>query len=379
MIYATTGQTGYDKNRGETVPPDANSPWRSLSDYFAHQHQMFQDTELAAVLEPRRIQPPPGYHSIKCVSAGMFALLSNRILKKAAGLPQIPTEIAAHVIIYQVVRYRVPLYFIDENFVRAVAATDLPHDFTLDDLHWPMPAMVLGFPAQFMQEFLGRDVCYVYAANCDAGDYAAPALPGCPTITVPKAKISWQHYSWRDGNLESFVSCYFRQDRVDEAISNYAYTDYTSVKDEAGIATDQEVTDRVSALMLKLLVILNTRPQLVETGECVRPQKIKHGRVKHCELWSPNIIGGHYRTIREGSGGGTHASPRVHWRRGHVRSQPHGPRWALRKPVWIEPVLIGLQVGAADGGKPAASPALNQPAISGEPVAAASANGGHAL
>lgn len=204
----------------------SNGPWYTLSDYFAQQHQLFEDTELAALLEPRRIQTPPGYHSVKCVSAGMFTLLGNRVLKEAAGLPQVPTEIAAHVIAYQVIRYRVPIYFIDEEFVRAVAATDLPHDFTLEDLHWPMPAMVAGFPARFMQEFLGRDVCYVYAANCDAGDYSVPALPGCPTITVPKAKVAWQFYAWHDGNLESFVSSYFRGDRVDETIQNYVYTDY---------------------------------------------------------------------------------------------------------------------------------------------------------
>ncbi len=321
-------------------------PWRCLSDYFAQHHRMFEETELAALLEPRRILAPPGYHSTKCVSAGLFALLRNRALREATGLPQVPTEVAAHVIAYQVIRHRVPVYFIDEAFVRAVAATDLPHDFTLDDLHWPMPAMVVRFPARFMQEYLGRDVCYVYAANCDAGDYSAPALPGCPAITVPKSKVAWQFYSWQNGNLESFVSSYFRQDRVDETIQNYCYTDYTGIKDEAGIASDKEITDRLSALMLKLLVILNTRPQLVESGRCVRPQKIKHGRVKHCELWSPNLIGRCYRTIREGPGGGTHASPRVHWRRGHVRSQPHGPHWSLRKPVWVEPVLVGLQAGA---------------------------------
>ena len=317
---------------------------QSLSDYFTHRHRMFGDTELAALLEPRRIQAPPGYHSTNCVSAGLFVLLGSRVVRAARGLPYIPTEIAGHVVAYQVIRYRVPIYFVEEEFIRAVAATDLPHDFTLEDLHWPMPAMVVGIPARFMQEYLGRDVCYVYAANCGAGDYSVPELPGCPRITVPKSKVAWQFYCWQDGNLESFVSSYLRQDRVDETISNYAYTDYTEIKDEAGIATDKEVTDRLSALMLKLLVILNTRPQLVEAGRCVRPQKIKHGRVKHCELWSPNVIGRCYRTLRDERGGGTHASPRVHWRRGHVRSQPHGPHWSLRKPVWIESVLIGLQV-----------------------------------
>ena len=325
---------------------------QSISDYFTQQHRMFEDTALAALLEPRRILTPPGYHSPKCVSAGIFTLLGNRVLKAAAGLPQIPTEIAAHVIAYQVIRYRVPIYYIDEEFVRAVAATDLPHDLTLEDLHWPMPALVVGFPARLMQEYLGRDVCYVYAANCGAGDYSLPALPGCPTITVPKPKVAWQFYCWQDGNLETFVSSYMRQDRVDETISNYAYTDYTEIKDHAGIATDKEVTDRLSALMLKLLVILNTRPQFVEEGRCVRPQKIKHGRVKHCELWSPNVIGRGYRTVREDrGGGGTHASPRAHWRRGFVRNQPHGPHRSMRKPVWIQPVLVGLQAeqGAEKG------------------------------
>ncbi|MCX6923672.1 MAG: hypothetical protein NT154_10765, partial [Verrucomicrobia bacterium] len=62
------------------------------------------------------------------------------------------------------------------------------------------------------------------------------------------------------------------------------------------------MTYRLSALMLKLLVILNTRPQFVEEGRCVRQQKIKHGRVKHSELWSPNLIGRCYRTLKDEHG-----------------------------------------------------------------------------
>jgi hypothetical protein len=347
MAYATNEQS-QERHLDRLAVPIAGgsaAPWHSLCEYFTQQHRLFSDTELAALLEPRRVQPPPGYHSAKCVSAGLFALLGNRVLQAARGLPYIPTEVAAHVVTYQLIRYRVPIYFIDQQFVRAVAATDLPHDFTLDDLHWPMPAMVVGFPALFMREYLGRDVCYVYAATCDAGDYAVPAQPGCPTITVPRSKVAWYFYCWQDGNLESFVSSYFRGDRAHEAIQNYSYTDYTGIKDQAAIATDKEITDRLSALMLKLLVILNTRPQFVESGRCVRPQKIKHGRIQYCELWSPNVIGRGYRTIREDYGG-SHASPRLHWRRGHVRNQPHGPRWSLRKPIWVEPLLVGLQTGA---------------------------------
>ena len=113
------------------------------------------------------------------------------------------------------------IFFVREEFARAVAATDLPHDFTLNDLHWPLPGMVVGFPTRFMLEYLGRDVCYVYAASCGAGDYQVPGLAGCPTVTVPQNKVGWQFYAWRDGNLESFVTSYYRVGRVDESALSF--------------------------------------------------------------------------------------------------------------------------------------------------------------
>ncbi|MHB8524111.1 MAG: hypothetical protein ACYDH9_25600 [Limisphaerales bacterium] len=320
-----------------------------VSAYLAAHHDCIRRTVLEPILEPRRILAPPGYHSTKGIAAGLFLLLSQGRLKDHLGRAHVPTEITAHGLAYQVIRHRVTTFFVGEDFVRAVAATDLPHDFTLDDLHWPLPGLVVGFPARFMQEYVGRDVCYIYAANCDAGDYHVAALPGCPTVIVPKSKVGWQFYAWANGKLESFVTSYFRGDQVDEAITNYGYTDYTGIKDPAGVEADHTATDRVSALMLKLLVVLNTRQTLVEYGRCERPPRFKHGRLKQHELWSPNLIGWHYRPAQEAREGGTHARPRLHWRRGHVRNQPHGPGRTQRKLLWIEPVLVGIKDGPEAG------------------------------
>jgi hypothetical protein len=85
-------------------------------------------------------------------------------------------------------------------------------------------------------------------------------------------------------------------------------------------------------------------PNLVEHGQCVRPQRIKRGRVKCRELWSPNLIGWRYQ-ITTGSPAGTHANPRMHWRRGHIRNQPFGTGRTQRRLVWIEPMLIGAKEG----------------------------------
>jgi hypothetical protein len=218
-----------------------------LSAHLAAQHRLIEGTPLSPMLEPRRVQAPPGYHSAKCVSVGLFAVLAESRLKEMNGLASVPTEVSAHVIAWQVIRYGVPVYFVQEGFARAVAATDLPHEFTLNDLHWPLPGMVVGFPASFMQGYLGRDTCYFCAANCDAGDYHVAALAGCPVITVTRGKVAWQFYAWADGHLESFVTSFFREDAVDETIAKYGYTGYTGLKNEIGIQADKDVTDRLSA------------------------------------------------------------------------------------------------------------------------------------
>ena len=101
---------------------------------------------------------------------------------------------------------------------------------------------------------------------------------------LAEVSVAWQFYSWADGRLESFVSSYQRADRVDETIARYGYTDYTG-----------------------------------------------------------NLIGWRYQPLRAEQPAGTQASPRLHWRRGHIRRQAHGLGRAERKLIWIEPMLIGMR------------------------------------
>ena len=142
-------------------------------------------------------------------------------------------------------------------------------------------------------------------------------------------------------------------------------------EEAAKVQADKELTERVSALMLKLLVILNMRPALVTHGAQERMRRCKHARAGKREVWSANFIGRGYGLARERRD--THASPRMHIRRGHVTWQVTGPRsaagfvsatalprneqgiidWDIVAPatreqflrchkrIWLEPVLIG--------------------------------------
>jgi hypothetical protein len=233
--------------------------------------------------------------------------------------------------------------------------------------------MVTGWPPRFMREYTGRDIGYVYAANCPEGSYHPRGLEQMPVIVVPKgrSKIGWFYYtSAESGRPECFVSAYLTNDKLGQALTEYTYTDFMG-EGPGKVRADKELTERVSALMLKLLVILNMRPALIAQGKQERAQRMKHGKVVKRELWSANFIGRGYRLGRERQG--AHASPRLHIRRGHVTWQVIGPRttdafvaagalprnaqgiidWArvtpevrekflrCHKRLWLEPVLIG--------------------------------------
>lgn len=311
---------------------------RTLPNWFAAIYEHIEPWRLP-LLEPRKLVPPGGYHSPRCIAGGLHALLTSNAIK--SDRERVPTEVTAQAICYEIINHRVPVYFIAEDFIRAVAATELPHDFTLNDLHWPMPAMVLGFPIRFMREYLRTETSFVYATEFDGGDYCCRMLPATPVIAMPKAKVAFWWYGCVERKLESFVSSYWKEDHVDEIVQKYNYTDYTGA-DALKVQEDKERCDRLSVLMFKLLVVLNTRPGLVEPATRLRAATNRRGKSR-CELWSPNVIGRGYRPLRDGTAPtGTHASPRMHWRRGHLRNQPHGQGRTLRKLLWIEPMLIGM-------------------------------------
>jgi hypothetical protein len=104
-------------------------------------------------------------------------------------------------------------------------------------------------------------------------------------------------------------------------------------------ATEGEFLRDLSGVVFRVLLGLEARPALLVSGR-------RDGRHKKSgvELWTPNVVGRDYRVARAGveSHGGSHASPRPHWRRGHFRRQAVGAGRTERKIIWIEPILIGV-------------------------------------
>ena len=260
--------------------PEAQTTFPTLARFLAkvYDDHLAPHEAKRALFEPRRVATPDGYNSTKCVAAGLYALLTQARLAAEDG-EVLPTEVTGSTFCYRVLEHRVPIYFVDEEFARAVAATQLPDDFTFGDLNWPQAGMVVGWPPRFLREYTGREFCYVYAANCPAGRYWPKGLERAPVIEVPegRSKIGWFYHAWANGRPECFVSAYLMKYKLAEGITGYTYTDFMG-EEAAKVQADKELTERVSALMLKLLVILNLRPSLITHGAQERPRRVKHAR-----------------------------------------------------------------------------------------------------
>ena len=82
--------------------------------------------------------------------------------------------------------------------------------------------------------------------------------------------------------------------------------------------------------------------RLVEYGRRLKVIKGKKPSQGTKEFWSPNFLGRVYMSLTDASESEDGASRLLpHWRKGHVKSQPHGPRHSLRKIIWIQPYRAG--------------------------------------
>lgn len=115
-----------------------------------------------------------------------------------------------------------------------------------------------------------------------------------------------------------------------------------SLDDKAGKIPQealQELTSMEITFLLKFLAVVSCSNAPVVTLPAprlrnkLRKDSYKIPAYRYLKL-SPRRVSG-------ASQGGTHASPRAHWRRGHVREQACGTNWQDRKTIWVRPMLIG--------------------------------------
>lgn len=271
-----------------------------------------------------------------------------------------------------------PLFFVDRPLFDACAATGIPKGIRIADLHFPYEGFTFILPKGAFKTSEG-EIAFITVAHDQVGTkrYQLPGFGGKPrTLTSESADEAIIIHTFFANNAHDFTI------RTDDSLYNekelptfheliVGETD-TGQKVNTPVlfgGNEQEldrVTEKLCALVPSLLLAMECRPDLVERERRIKTLR----RDRHTEVWQPNRIGKTYRVKVSGRAEpGDHASPRQHWRRGHVRLVPieHGHKctcghsrafhdqfcmdagcscigfrlyYTQTRKHWIEPILI---------------------------------------
>jgi hypothetical protein len=87
----------------------------------------------------------------------------------------------------------------------------------------------------------------------------------------------------------------------------------------------EDFVDKLWLLSITLLLIMISGEELVERGRLEKTRKPNSDNGRPTEFWSPNFLGRLYQSaIASEAGNHRPSTQRLHWRRGHIKSQPDG-------------------------------------------------------
>jgi hypothetical protein len=311
--------------------------------------------ELMRKFYPRIYEAAGRYHSPKQCAA----YLSNVVAESLrVGFERAPTAYRLMMpALEQMAKRKMPMFFIAPDLLEAIERTDFADDIRWPELELPFEQGIFILPKGAWSHPEDGEVSMILWARYRPGDYPPPVL-GLPPVDIGVHSmvllcLCVDKAMWYDSTFESkrLPAIRLRNmfhlapgENFPRAIRTVPYLDQDLT------TQDQQFLEQLAVITFGTFMVMNAKPELVEHGKLMR-RVVKPDRTR--EFWSPNVIGPRYKLKREvprivdgkfakaAGTGGSHASPRMHWRRGHLRQQAHGPQRRDRKTIWIEPMLVG--------------------------------------
>lgn len=251
-------------------------------------------------------------------------------------------------------QHDVPTFFITREVVKAADSTDLPLDMKWVDIPMPHPGLVLMFERGAVKHPTDGEIGFIACGRPKAGmmlDHKYPKAPRARQISGGFVVLTAAHEMPEFPQFDISMS-----DVKSPTIKDIDRTKITLHETESAIGmhlseADKDFNQWLAVLAIKLILVMNARPEMISHGKHLRSIKARPDRPAR-QFWSPNIVGASYKCQQDsGSAQPSGLTKRLHWRRGHFTRQAHGPQFSLRRTIWIEPCLVGVV-------KPAAAAAL---------------------
>jgi len=302
----------------------------------------------------RHIEAPGGHYSYRVAAAAM----TNAIECYTSGMETHATAAvtsAASVL----AAYGFPTYFVGTELLQAIKQSNLP-PLTWDQMKMPQMAAVYMLPIGALHDAEGAEVPFVgYALGHKGRRYYCPNKQNfAMEASEDKIVVFWASY---DGSGLSINDCTLRMSQQLAPSADWIseQTELFRAKKEQedqDLRWDGHVNPEFSSylcgLLVNVLLLQTTKPELVERGERTG-KRIKAGG-DGLECYTPNFIGRHYRVRREHSEATGRHFTELRWRAGHYRLQWHGAGRTEWKTIWVEPYQArsaGIVAGGTATGK----------------------------
>jgi hypothetical protein len=242
-----------------------------------------------------------------------------------------------------------PLFFINPALLQAVQHTDFRDDINWMEMPLPFEHGVFVLPRGGLKHELDGDAAFIFWSRCRKGNHL-PVVPGIPIMQMTEDNFSIvticpEHGVWYDSHLTATMRPTLKLNNLfyrtaDEPMPKIRKN--TQWDEDADPVKDADFIESLGTIVFGTLLAMTARPTLLTKAKLLKSVT----RADQCkkEFWTPNIIGEGYApkhvVSTHASGNGTHARPRMHWRRGHFRNQAYGPGMKEHHVIWMEPMLI---------------------------------------
>lgn len=278
-------------------------------------------------LMPRRVVAPSGSYPFE----GFAAILASDAAGENGKARRFKSDAYCEALRRILALYRTPCYAISPGLFSALWMSAPPTDLCVGDLPDSRRCGVISLPRGALVGSLGIDVGWVSWAFMKAHEYEQ-----CKIAQGEDGLIIISH------EAEGIRRCHMTVSDMASRIADRENPPIVNVEPDRPMQTteaDGEMPSRIAAFVANCLLLMDSRADVVEAGGIER--KPKKGKPA---LYRPQYIGKGYKIKKgtRGPQGGTHASPRLHWRRGHWRIQPYGSKdLPSYRRQWIDSCLVG--------------------------------------
>lgn len=319
--------------------------------------------QILSLFYPRQYENIGQYHSPKECAVWLTAVVAETLRQGFFDMPTAYRLIMPA--LKPMIDKKMPMLFVAPELLKAVLLTDFDDDIDWVNMKLPYEQGIFVLPRGGYRHEDDGEVSMILWSRCQGSTDYQPPCKGIPVIQVQNTSLATASLCpatgiWYDACLNAnyrptmklknlfHVSTGEEQPRLTISVAGL---------DEDLTAKDAPFLEGIGVILFGLFMAMNARPELVEKAMLLKRVPGKAGKPAR-EFWSPNVIGLRYKPKREvpkikagkfvfgdkEQERGHHASPRMHWRRGHFRQQAYGKESRLRKTIWIEPCLIGAEV-----------------------------------